>query len=118
MSDPRVSAQPEAQELTPEARDVLKRARRSFTVSMALLLVGFIAIGGALVYRATRDAPAASAEFAAEALRLPQGAEVVSATAADGSVTVTYRLGPATQIRVFDGGSGAMTGQMDLVFSE
>lgn len=82
---------------------------------MALLLVGFIAIAGVLVYRATRDPSPVGQSFTAEALRLPQGAEVVSATAADGAVTLTYRIGPATQIRVFNGRTGELIRQMDVV---
>jgi hypothetical protein len=66
-----------------------------------------------LVYRATQgnDRPG----YAASALAIPQGAEIVSATAAGGEITITYRLGPAIQIRVYDGDSGAMLSQFDVV---
>lgn len=97
---------------------MLKRARRSFTLSIGLLLVGFIAIGAALVYRATRDPAPAVPNYGAEALRLPQGAELVSAVAADGVMTLTYRLGPALQIRVFDAKSGVMIGQTDVTVGQ
>ena len=44
-----------APELSPEALAILSRARKSFMMSIGLLLVGFIAIGGALVYRASQS---------------------------------------------------------------
>ncbi len=81
-------------------------------ISMGILLLGFIAIGVALVYRATRDQP--PTVYAAEALQLPQGAEVISAIASGGMVTVTYRLGPATQVRLFDE-AGTLQRQFDIV---
>ena len=81
------------------------------------MLIGFIAIGGALVYRATR-APAQDATYSAGALPVPEGAEIVSAVASDGLMTLTYRIGPATQIRIFNGESGTMLRQMDVVLGE
>lgn len=86
--------------------------------SIGLLLVGFIAIAIALVYRSSQSAPASSASasaYAAQALRLPQGAEVVSAVASGGTVSVTYRIGPAMQVRIFDGATGEMKQQLDIV---
>ncbi|HEY4201848.1 MAG TPA: DUF6476 family protein [Devosiaceae bacterium] len=113
MSAPDPSA--ENQPLSPEAKALLGRARRSFLFSLGLLLVGFIAIAVALVYRSTRDAGPAPAAYAAQSLRLPQGADVVSAVAAGGTVSVTYKVGPSTQMRIFDGKTGAMTQQLDIV---
>jgi hypothetical protein len=101
--------------LSPEAQKLLKRARRGFGVSVGILLLGFIAIGGALVYRATRDTGGPSQTYAVEQVALPVGAEIVSAVASDGFVTVTYRLGPQTQIRLYDGKTGEMRRQMEIV---
>ncbi|MFC3703764.1 hypothetical protein ACFOOL_03215 [Devosia honganensis] len=92
-------------ELSPEARDVLARARRSFGISIGILLLGFMAIGFALVYRAMRDAPPPDL---AAAVSVPAGAEVVSALTLDGAVQVTYRAGGAVLLDVFDAGSGAL----------
>ena len=97
MSDPQDKAET-TPELTPEAKAVLNRARKSFMVSIGLLVVGLIAIGGALVYR-----------------KIPSGGEVVSAVAADGRVTVTYRLGTMTSVRIFDGKSGEMIREIPVV---
>ncbi len=114
MSDPQ--DKPETTpELTPEAKAVLARARKSFMVSMGLLVVGLIAIGGALVYRASQSDGKAGSDYVIAALKIPAGGEVVSAVAADGRVTVTYRLGPITSVRIFDGKSGEMIREVPVV---
>ena len=114
MSDPKTS---EAQELSPEARTIIGRARRSFLFSIGLLIVGFIAIGIALVYRASRDsdAPATGADYVIAAMQIPAGAEIVSAVAADGQLTLTYKLGPMTSVRIFDGKTGEMVREIPVV---
>jgi hypothetical protein len=40
---------------------------------------------------------------------------VVSAVAADGRVTVTYKLGPMTSVRIFDGKSGELIREIPVV---
>jgi hypothetical protein len=104
--------------LTPEQQAVLNRARRSFMISMGLLVVGFIAIAGALVYRAARDGgPAVNtgSAYVIAAMRVPAGAEIVSATAADGLITLTYRVGAMTSVRLFDGRSGELLREVPIV---
>ena len=81
------------------------KARRSFGISIGILLVGFMAIGFALVYRVMRDAPPPPV---AESVTLPAGAEVVSALVADGSMQVTYSLGGVTTLSLFDQGTGEL----------
>ena len=39
------------QDLTPEARAIIARARKSFLFSIGLLIVGFLAIGGVLIFK-------------------------------------------------------------------
>ena len=73
---------------------------------MLVLLLGFIAIGGALVYRAMRDDDAPTARYGLETVSLPSGASVISATAAEGLVTVTYALDGKTQVQIVDGRTG------------
>jgi len=108
MSDTNSDAPP-----TPEARALIARARRSFLLSIGLLLVGLLAVGAAIVYKSTglstSATPAASgADYALAAVKVPAGAEVVSAVAADGRLTVTFRNGSTTSIRIFDGRTGEM----------
>lgn len=115
MSDPQKTAEP--QELTPEARSIIGRARKSFLFSIGLLIVGFIAIGGALVYRASQDGggSGAGSEYVIASLKIPPGAEIISAVAADGQLTVTYRSGPMTSVRIFDGKTGEMVREIPVV---
>jgi hypothetical protein len=102
--------------MTPEARAIIGRARKSFVFSIGLLLVGFIAIGGALVYRASRDdGNASGGAYSAAAVKIPHGAEVVSAVAAGGQISVTYRNGSAASLRVFDGKTGAIIREIPVV---
>jgi len=114
MTDPQVKPET-TPELNPEARAVLNRARKSFMVSMGLLVVGLIAIGGALVYRASQSEGQGSGDYVIASLKIPSGSEVVSAVAADGHLTVTYRLGAMTSVRIFDGKSGEMIREIPVV---
>ncbi len=114
MTDTQAS---DKQELTPEARAIIGRARRSFLFSIGLLIVGFVATAGALIYRATQDSkPAPSgADYVIASLKVPEGAEIVSAVAADGQLTITYRVGAMTSVRIFDGKSGEMIREIPVV---
>lgn len=115
MSDPTKTQ--ETQELSPEARSIIGRARKSFLFSIGLLLLGFIAIGGALVYRSTQGGnttPSGSA-YVIASMKIPAGAEIVSAVAADGQLTVTYKAGAMTSVRIFDGKTGEMVREIPVL---
>ena len=43
------------------------------------------------------------------------GAEIISAVAADGQLTITYRAGPMTSVRIFDGKSGEMVREIPVM---
>ena len=88
---------------------MFSKARRSFGISIGILLLGFMAIGFALVYRVLRDRPEPT--IAAE-VSLPTGAEVVSALVSDGVINVTYTVNGITTLALFDQASGAMTRQV------
>jgi hypothetical protein len=115
MSDP-VKTQ-ETPELSPEARTIIARARTSFLFSIGLLLLGFIAIGGALVYRASQSGstPPTGAAYVIASMKIPAGAEIISAVAADGQLTVTYKAGPMTSVRIFDGKTGEMLREIPVL---
>ncbi len=82
------------------------KARRSFGISIGILLLGFMAIGIALVYRVMRDAPPPAV---AESVMLPAGAEVVSALVSEGAINVTYVSGGVTTLALFDAATGELT---------
>ena len=103
--------------LSPEARALIGRARRSFLFSIGLLLLGLLAVGGAIVYKSVTSPSSAptGADYVIAALKIPTGAEVVSAVAADGKVTVTYKAGAMTVVRIFDGKTGEMIREIPVV---
>ena len=107
------------QELTPEARAILARARKSFLFSIGLLIVGVLAVGGALFFRSanltTGGGSSTGADYVIASLKIPSGAEVVSAVAADGKVTLTYKAGLMTSVRIFDGKTGEMIREIPIV---
>ena len=85
---------------------MLGKARRSFGISIGILLLGFMAIGIALVYRVMRDAPPPAV---AETVMVPVGAEVVSALVSEGAINVTYALDGVTTLALFDQTTGELT---------
>ncbi|WP_224703436.1 DUF6476 family protein [Devosia aquimaris] len=85
---------------------MLGKARRSFGISIGILLLGFMAIGVALVYRVMRDAPPPPT---AEAIALPAGATVISSQLSDGAINVTYALDGQTVLALFDPATGTLT---------
>src|SRR5690606_23133732 len=108
MSDPNQTGPvgPKADEpLSPEALAMFAKARRSFGISIGILLLGFMAIGIALVYRVMRDAPPPTM---AESVVLPPGADVVSAMVSDGALNVTYVVDGVTTLALFDPASGEL----------
>ena len=84
----------------------MAKARRSFAISIGVLLLGFMAIGFALVYRAMRDTPPPAL---AESVTLPPGAEVVSALVSEGAINVTYTVDGVTTLALFDQATGELT---------
>ena len=104
--------------MTPEARALIARARRSFLFSIGLLIVGLLAVGGVIVYKSTQSAPSAApagADYALASVKVPAGAQVISAVAAGGQISVTYKNGATTSIRIFDGRTGEMVREVPVL---
>ncbi len=72
---------------------------------MGIMLLGFMAVGFALVYRVMRDSPPPAI---AEVVTVPAGSEVLSAVNSDGTIQVTYSAGGAVMLSVFDAGTGEL----------
>ena len=87
------------------------KARRSFAISIGVLLLGFMAIGFALVYRVMRDSPPPAV---AESVVLPAGAELVSAVVNEGAINVTYTVDGVTTLALFDQTTGELTREVVL----
>jgi hypothetical protein len=108
MSDPEKSGnfnEASENELSPAAAAAIGKARRSAGFAMGIMLLGFMAVGLAIVYRVMRDAPPPSV---AETVILPSGADVISATSGDGAIQVTYRANGATALAIFDSRTGEL----------
>lgn len=75
------------------------------------MLLGFMAVAFALVYRLNRDTPP---PVQASAVLVPAGAEVVSALSSDGTVQITYRLDGAVSLAVFDAATGEIIRTIDI----
>lgn len=90
---------------------MLGKARRSFAISMGILLLGFMAIGFALVYRVMRDSPP---PVVAEVVSIPAGGEVISALNVDGTVQVTYRAGDSVMLSVFNASTGELVRSVQI----
>ncbi len=85
---------------------MFSKARRSFGISIGILLLGFMAIAFALVYRVMRDAPPPAV---AETVSVPTGAEVISALVSEGAINVTYSVNGVTTLALFDQATGELT---------
>ena len=109
MSDPNQTGPngPQADEpFSPEAQAAFTKARRSFGISIGILLLGFMAIAFALVYRVMRDAPPPT--VAAE-VSVPANAEIVTAIVSDGQINVTYTIDGITTLALFSQATGELT---------
>jgi len=103
----------ENNEMTTEAEAVINRARRSFGVSVLVLMVGFMAVAGALVYRLNQKS--GDDQYQAQSVSVPQGATIVSAVAQSGLITLTYKLDGTTNIRVLNATSGEVVRDIAIV---
>jgi len=107
------NANDENNEMTPEVEAVINRARRSFGVSVLVLMVGFMAVAGALVYRLNQKS--GDDQYQAQTVSVPQGATIVSAVVQDGLITLTYKLDEVTNIRVVNATTGDIVRDISIV---
>lgn len=94
---------------------MIARARRSFGFSIGLLLLGFVAVALALVYRTGGGDESADQTYVAGVLAVPSGAEVISAVPSEGMISVAYTLDGVTKLRLIDGTTGAIIRDIDFV---
>lgn len=113
MTDPQKPQ--ETPELSDEARTIIGRARKSFLFSIGLLILGFVAVAGVLFFRTSPGGGGSGTDYVIASMRIPAGAEIISAVAADGQLTVTYRAGPMTNVRIFDGKTGEMIREIPVL---
>lgn len=81
---------------------------------MGILMLGLLAVAGALVYRVSRTDEATD-RYALEQIVVPQGAEVL-AIVPDGSLlAVTYRLDGQTHFMLLNGSDGTVVEDIPVV---
>ena len=72
-----------------------------------------------IVYKSTQSTGSAPAttgsDYALAAVKIPSGAEVLSAVAAGGQISVTFKNGSTTSLRIFDGKTGAMLREVPIL---
>ncbi len=101
--------------MTDEARVIIGKARRSFGFSMSILILGFMAIVLALVYRATKDRESAADMVALEEIALPSSVEVRAMVPVNDVIAITYVKEGRTILRLVDGASGEMIREIVVV---
>ncbi len=79
------------------------------------MLLGFIAIAGVLIFRSGGGGGSSGGDYVIASMSIPAGAEIISAVAADGQLTVTYRAGAMTSVRIFDGKTGEMIREIPVL---
>ena len=115
MSSSEPSQADNSEAISPDAAAVIARARRSFGFSIGLLLLGFVAVALALVYRTGGDDGTVENRYVAGVLAVPSGATIVSAVPAEGMIAVTYTLEDRTKLRLIDGSTGAIIRDIEFV---
>lgn len=105
----------EPQELTPEARQLLQRARRFFVIFVGILLIGFVSIAATLFYRVTRDDGGVAGRYELGQIVLPADAEVISVAPDGNALVVTYRVNGNTSVAFVDAKSGEIVRQVPVV---
>jgi len=93
-------------EMSDEARMVIGKARRSFGFSMSIMILGFMAIVLALVYRATRDEQSAAAGFTLQEVVLPAGSQVRSMMPYKDLIAITFENAGVVKMRLLNSATG------------
>jgi len=115
MSSPETEPGDKPEAISPDAAAVIARARRSFAFSIGLLVIGFLVVALALVYRSSKGNENPGVEYAAGVLVIPGGSTVISAVPTDGLIAVTYDLNGKTHLRLINGTTGAIVRDIDFV---
>lgn len=93
----------------------MARVRRRAAFSMIIMLIGFMAVVLVVVYRLVSMGDDVADQFALQEISLPSGAQIVSAQAQDGVLTITYTADGAQGIRIFDGETGELVREIAVV---
>ncbi len=109
------SDQDQTSEMSDEARLVIGKARRSFGFSMSIMILGFMAIVLAFVYRATRDEQNAATNFTVEEVVLPAGSIVRSMVPFKDLIAITFENGGEVKMRMINSSTGQVLREIKVV---
>jgi len=98
--------------MSADAAKVIGRARRSFGVSMLILIGGLVAVAGALFYRL---GPAQSNAIEISQIVVPAGAEIVSLEVERRTISLVLALGDKRMIRVIDSRTGELIRDISII---
>ena len=87
-----------------------------YRIDLSLNLVALFArVSAPFIPFACETVATAVGEAFPAAWPVGSGAEVLSAVAADGKLTLTYRLGAMTNVRIYDGKSGELIREVPVI---
>ncbi len=109
------SDQDQTSEMSDEALRVIGKAKRSFGFSMSILILGFMAVVLAFVYRSTRDEKSAAANFTVQEVVLPAGSIVRSMVPFKDLIAVTFENNGEVKMRMINSATGEVLTEIPVV---
>ena len=98
-----------------EALMVIGKAKRSFGFSMSILILGFMAVVLAFVYRSTRDEKSAAANFTVQEVVLPAGSIVRSMVPFKDLIAITFENNGEVKMRMINSATGEVLTEIPVV---
>jgi multidrug efflux pump subunit AcrA (membrane-fusion protein) len=81
---------------------MVARVRRLMLISALTTAIAIAAVLGAIGYRIFRAGESSAGPPATGIVTLPKGARVISTAVAEGRIVVTFDIGGASELRVYD----------------
>ncbi|PZQ83991.1 MAG: hypothetical protein DI549_05915 [Ancylobacter novellus] len=113
MTSPVPDDTPDRAPLNPEQERMLRKLRRFAAFSGLIMILGFIAVFGAIGYKLMSGRKSAPAEIAGT-IQLPKGANVRAAVIAGDLIAVTLERGGLVETRFYDLATRAPRGSLSF----
>lgn len=104
---------PDDDKLNPAQERVLRKLRRFAAFSGVIMILGFIAVFGAIGYKLLSGRKSAPAEIAGT-IQLPKGANVRAAVISGDLIAVTLERGGLVETRFYDLATRAARGSLSF----
>lgn len=101
--------------LDPAAERLQRKLKRLLAVSSLVMVLGFIAVFAAIVYRVTSNDAQAELDAIAATVAIGAGAEVVDIEVAEGRLIVLLRKENGTSLVYMDPATGREIGRTEFV---